>query len=233
MEQWLEWARGPFFRFAIIIMALGLIRQVILTAFGITQVMRNAGDPNLPYGKVAIATLKWLFPFKNLNNRLLYSITSVIFHIGIIITPLFLLPHIALWKKGLGISWPSLSHAVDDVLTLITIVTISALIIGRISNRNSRHLSRLQDYLLPPLIIIPFVTGYLAMHPWINPFNYTAIMLVHVMSGNLIFVLVPFTKLSHCVLLPATQLVSEVGWHFPADSGEAVAHALHKEGEPV
>ena len=39
------------------------------------------------------------------------------------------------------------------------------------------------------------------------------------MSGNLIFILIPFTKLSHAVLFPATQLVSEMGWHLAADSG--------------
>lgn len=233
MEHWLEWARGPFFRFAFIVMILGLIRQVILTAVGITQVMRKAGDPTLPYGKIFVATLKWLFPFKNLNNRLGYSITSVIFHIGIILTPLFLMPHIALWDIGLGIPWPALPHVAADALTLIAIAAAIGLIIGRVSNRNSRHLSRIQDYAIPPLILIPFITGFLAMHPWINPFDYAGTMFIHVMSADIIFILIPFSKLTHCVLLPTTQLVSEVGWHFPADSGEAVAHALKKEVEPV
>jgi nitrate reductase gamma subunit len=58
-------------------------------------------------------------------------------------------------------------------------------------------------------------------------------MFVHVMSGNLIFILIPFTKLSHAVLFPATQVVSEMGWHLAADSGTRVAMALGKEGEPV
>jgi len=154
-------------------------------------------------------------------------------------------PKLALWQSvyndpemviPIQESWKPafLQHNVrSDTLTLITITTTIALMIGRIGNHNSRALSRLQDYLLPPLILVPFVTGYLAMHPWINPFNYDWVMFFHVMSANLIFVLIPFTKLSHCVLLPTTQLVSEVGWHFPADSGEAVAHALHKEGEPI
>ena len=29
------------------------------------------------------------------------------------------------------------------------------------------------------------------------------------------------------------QLVSEAGWHFPADAGEKVAEALGKENQPV
>jgi nitrate reductase gamma subunit len=233
MEQWLEWARGPFFRFSFLVMILGLLREVILTVVGIVRVMREAGDPDLPLKKVFIATLKWVFPVRAFEDRTIYSLTSVIFHIGIIITPIFLLPHIVLWERGIGISWPAIPHIAADVLTLITIAATIGLIIGRVFDPNSRALSRLQDYLIPPLILIPFVTGYLHMHPWVNPFNHNAVMLIHVMSANVIFLLIPFTKMSHCILLPFTQLVSEAGWHFPADSGEAVAHALHKEREPV
>ena len=46
-------------------------------------------------------------------------------------------------------------------------------------------------------------------------------------------VAVPLTKLSHMVLLPFTQLVSELAWHFPPDAGRRVAVALGKEHEPV
>jgi hypothetical protein len=45
--------------------------------------------------------------------------------------------------------------------------------------------------------------------------------------------MIPFSKLGHIVLLPATQLVSEVGWRFPAESGDDVARALKKENVPI
>jgi CBS-domain-containing membrane protein len=94
-------------------------------------------------------------------------------------------------------------------------------------------LSRFQDNALPLLIAVPFVTGFLAMHPASNPFSYEAVLLVHVMSANLIFVLIPITKLSHVALMPSVQFVSEIGWKWPADSGSRVAVALRKEEEPV
>jgi len=81
--------------------------------------------------------------------------------------------------------------------------------------------------------MIPFTTGYLAMHPALNPFDYNATMLVHVMSGNLILVLLPFSKLSHAVLFPTTQLLSEMAWHLAPGSGENVALTLGKEHEPI
>ena len=33
--------------------------------------------------------------------------------------------------------------------------------------------------------------------------------------------------------MPLTQLISEIGWHFPAESGKHVAVALAKENEPI
>jgi hypothetical protein len=71
------------------------------------------------------------------------------------------------------------------------------------------------------------------MHPTINPFEYNATMLVHVMSGNLILILIPFSKLSHLVLYPSSQVISEMGWHLVPDSGRSVGLALGKESEPI
>jgi nitrate reductase gamma subunit len=233
MEQWLEWARGPLFRLAILVLGLGLARLLILTGLGVFRAMERAGDQTLPLKNIAVATLKWLFPFKQLNNRLWYSLTSVTFHVGLILTPLLLGAHVLLWKRGLGVGWPALTQYPADGLTLLTIVAGLGLIIGRVANPFSRQISRFQDFALPPLLLVPFISGFLALHPLLSPLPYNLAMLIHAMSGDLILILVPFTKMAHCVLLPTTQLVSEVGWHFPADSGEKVALALHKEIEPV
>ena len=58
-------------------------------------------------------------------------------------------------------------------------------------------------------------------------------LLIHMLAGNLALILTPLTKIVHCVLYPLTQLLSEIGWHFPAESGRHVAIALAKENEPV
>jgi len=233
MEAWLEWARGPVFVFAFSFMVLGLIRHVVLTIAAVFKHMRRAGDQSLAYSKLARTTLEWLVPVGKIRNEVFYSVTSVVFHIAILIVPLFLAGHIALWARGLGISWPAISHEVADVLTIVAIVTAMMLFILRVGSGASRSLSRFQDYALPPLIAVPFVTGFLAMHPASNPFSYEAVLFVHVMSANLIFVLMPMTKLSHAALLPGVQFVSEIGWKWPADSGSRVAAALGKEEAPV
>jgi nitrate reductase gamma subunit len=233
MEAWLEWARGPAFVFAFSFMVLGLIRHAVLTVAEMYRTMRRAGDQSLPYSKLIVTTLKWLVPVAKIRNEALYSVTSILFHIAILIVPVFLGGHIALWARGIGLSWPAIPNEVADVLAIVAVVTAVALVIQRVSARATRCLSRFQDYVLPLLIAVPFVTGFLVVHPAMNPFSYEAVLFVHVMSANLIFVLMPITKLSHAALMPSVQFVSELGWKWPTDSGSRVAVALRKEEEPV
>ncbi len=233
MATWLEWARGPIFIGAFSFMVLGYLRHLLVTFFEIRRHLRRAGDRTIPTLQIFVATLNWLFPLRKLKSQWLFSATSILFHIAILVVPIFLAGHIVLWARGTGLSWPAIPNHLADVLTLVAIVTAVALVIQRLSARATRNLSRFQDYALPLLIAVPFVTGFGVMHPGVNPFSYDATLLVHVMSANLLLVLMPLSKLSHAVLLPGAQYVSEIGWHWPSDAGSKVAIALNKEGEPV
>jgi len=236
MEQWLEWARGPVFRACFAIMLLGILRVVVLNTIGVVSVIRRSrrNGRETAWKPVLGATLQWMFPVKKgVEMRAFFSLTSMLFHVCIIVTPVFLGAHIMLWERGLGISWPAIGGSVADYLTLIGIATGIVLLADRLGGRASRALSRPQDFLLPVLIITPLASGYLAMHPGLNPFGYDGTMFVHVMSGNLIFLLIPFSKMTHMALFPATQLVSDLGWHLQPGAGQQVALALGKENDPL
>jgi len=233
MESWLEFARGPLFLFSFSFMVLGLLRHLLITSWQVFAAMRRAGDKSLPYRKIFLSTLKWIFPISKIGDQLLFSLTSIIFHIAILIVPIFLAGHIALWARGFGLSWPAISNTAADLLTIAAVFSAVALVVQRAAAKATRSLSRFQDYSLPLLIALPFVAGYLMTHPAVNPFTYDTTFLVHMLSANLIFVLIPLTKLSHMVLLPEVQLVSEVAWHWPEDAGSRVGVALGKENLPI
>ncbi len=214
-------------------MVLGLIRHIVVTVSEMMKMVGRAGNKDVAYRQVFAATMKWLFPVGQLRQRFFFSITSLMFHVAIIVVPIFLAGHIALWKSGTGLSWPAISNGLADVLTITAVATAVLLVVQRAAARDSRALSRFNDYALPLLIAVPFVAGFLVMHPTWNPFSYELTLLVHIMSANVLLILIPLTKLSHMVLLPATQLVSELGWHFPPDAGRKVAVDLGKEGQPI
>ena len=233
METWLELARGPVFLFAITFMFLGLARHVILTCWEACRAYYRAGDKVIPYAQVAKTTWQWLLPVYKIKERALYGLTTIAFHVSIILTPILLGGHIALIRRGTGLGWPGIPNVLADFLTVAAVLAALALIVQRAVKPDSRALSKFRDYAILVLIAIPFVSGFMVMHPSLNPFPFEAMLLVHVMSANLIMILVPVTKISHCVLTPVSQIVSELAWHWPPDAGSKLAATLGKENEPV
>ena len=234
MNEYLELAKGPLFRLCFMIMLLGLARIIFLDLWGAYKAYRKAGDRIMPWKLIISRTWEWLFPVKRLrHNFQFYSVLSILFHVGLIIVPIFLYAHIDLWKQSVGISWPALPYAWALWLTVATIVFAISLIAGRLIIKQARALSRKQDYLWLILLLIPFLTGFICANLNISPGTYQFIILVHVLSGDLIFVLIPFSKIAHCVLEPLSQLVSTLAWKFPSESDENISITLNKKGAPV
>lgn len=235
METWLEFLRGPVFRFAIIVAALGMARHVIIAVWGVVSAYRKANDKNLPWGKIILGGLGWMVPVKKVFTapKTLHSVLTIAMHVGLILVPIFLLDHILLWQRGLGIAWPAIPRHVADIFTVAVIFLAAALIVERVASRTMRVLSKPQDYFLLGLIMAVFITGFIASRPW-NPMSWEASMLIHVAAGNAILVLIPFTKLAHMVVWPINRITNELAWKFPARAGEQVALTLDgKEVRPI
>ena len=234
MEAVLDFARGPLFRFSFAVLMFGLLRILLLDLFGAYEAYRRAGDKTLPWALITRRSLQWFFPVNRVfRNRPFYSILSILFHVGLLLVPIFLLAHVQLWQKAVGISWPTLPKVVADWLTASVVVFALALFIGRVFSRSSSFLSRKQDYLWPLILAIPFITGFVCANTGIGPGGYRLAMLIHVLSAELIFILIPFTKIAHCVLMPLSQFISNLAWRFPAGTDEDVCTTLNKKGAPV
>jgi nitrate reductase gamma subunit len=234
MEQLLEFARGPLFRLCFAILILGLARILFIDIWGAIKAYKKSGDKKLPWKIIISRSWEWFFPIKRLSNNFqVYSIFSILFHIGLIIVPVFLFAHIQLWKESVGISWPALPYCWAFWLTISTIFFSATLFFGRLIIKQARMLSRKQDYLWLILLIIPFITGFVCTNLNIDPQNYQFFMLVHILSGELIFILMPFSKIAHCVLMPLSQVVSSLAWKFPSKTDEDICITLNKKGAQV
>jgi nitrate reductase gamma subunit len=232
-EGLLAWARGPAFAAALAFMVLGLARRLGLAAWEGWRIYGRAGDRRIPVARVARETLRWLVPWRRLGDRWFYGLSTVVLHASVLLVPSFLAGHVALVRRALGISWPALPNAAATALTIAGIAAVAAVVIQRAAARDSRPLGRFQDHALPLLIGAVLATGFMVMHPAWNPFSRDPVLLLHALGADLLLVLVPLTKLSHMILMPFTQLISELAWHFPPDAGARVGAALGKEREPV
>lgn len=235
MNEFLEFAMGPLFRFSFAIMCFGLLRLVYLTLANGFEAKSKGSDKVIPTGYVKKMTLGFIFPIRAFRKKPFYSVVSILFHMGLLITPIFLFDHALLFSNSIGFSWLgiTLSKSIADLLTIITIITGIVLLFMRASNKMSRFISRRQDYLWLVLLVIPFFSGLICAQFSVKPSTYDFFMLIHVLSGCLIFILLPFTKIAHCVLLPFGQWITARAWKFPADAGEKTIITLGKEGEPV
>jgi nitrate reductase gamma subunit len=148
--------------------------------------------------------LYWMVPWGSASMRLQPAFTFMVFtfHITLLAVPLFLYAHNILWDEAFGISLWSLPDLWADVMSIILLVSIIFLIIRRIVRSEVRILTGAWDYILLALTALPFLTGFLAYHQ-IGP--YEPMMIAHVITGEILLILIPFTKLGHMILFFFTR----------------------------
>lgn len=225
MEKWIDFAKGPLFTITFLIMLLGLARHVVLQVYSLFFA-KGARLKNVPWKSVIGDFFAWIIPVKHITKGpAFFSVVSILFHIGVIVVSVFLIDHIVLWEDFLGVGLPAIGRALADGLTLFTIACVLILLMCRIFIRRLRVMSMKMDYIVLLMILAPFVFGYMAGHPWANPFTWELAMLLHLLSAELLFVAVPFTKLSHIVLFVFDRL-SPLHWQLRPGAGAKVAEAL-------
>ena len=231
-ETWIELASGPLFRISLAVCLLGLAYRLGTMLWLLRSAYKRAGDKQIPRQTVVRATLNWLLPLRVLRARPLYGLASFVFHVGILAVPLFSVGHVALWA-GTATFWPTLSPGAADVLTWLAIGGLVVVMAERFFVAQSRDLTTRSDVFLLVLLLLLTVSGYLAAHPASAPFSPRVMLVLHMLMGNLALILTPMSKIVHCVLMPLSQLIGEIGWRFPAESGRHVTVALAKENEPI
>jgi nitrate reductase gamma subunit len=233
MDTWIAMAKGPLFRISLAVCLLGLAYHFVVTFVQVILMKKRAADRNLPLGPVVKASLSWLWPAQLMRVRPLFGIASAVFHLGILAIPLFYVGHVALWQRSLPLGWPRLGPAVCDVLAIMAILGLGVLLASRLILAANRDLTSAQDIFLLVLLTVLLATGYWAAHPASSPIPPRTMVLLHMLAGNLALILTPLTKIAHCILYPFAQLISELGWRFPAESGRHVGMALGKDEDLI
>jgi len=146
----------------------------------------------------------WLTPFgtENMKKNPVMTVVTFAFHLCLFITPIFLLAHIILWDESFNISWWSLPEQLADMLTLIVILGCVYFLYRRLTDPTVKYLTSLSDFGLLAIVAAPFVTGFLAYH---HLFDYQLMMVLHVLSGEIMLVAIPFTRLSHMIYSAFTR----------------------------
>ncbi|MBN1531873.1 MAG: hypothetical protein JXA20_04360 [Spirochaetes bacterium] len=211
METLLYLAKGPLFRFCIALMLLGSIR----TVWSALRAARRAVTSRLPYptlGEQLRETAAWMLPFNRIaGTRIIFSIVSFIFHLGLITVLLFLQDHVLSVRGGIGFGWPHMPRELADILTVAGLAAGISLLAFRVFDRGLRGISVAADYAVLSLILLAMAAGFAASRQW-NPLPHDVTVLIHVIGGNIILALIPFTRLAHGLLFPFMRLATASAW---------------------
>jgi nitrate reductase gamma subunit len=139
--------------------------------------------------------------YAKLENSMFFThpvvtVVTVIFHVFLFVIPVFLLAHNELFRKAFGVSLPSLPDYVTDTLTIIFLMCGGFFLFRRIFVRRVRAITTLWDYVILLVVLNPFISGFLAFRQW---GDYQTTMIIHIVSGELMLILIPFTKLGHMI----------------------------------
>lgn len=193
---------GPFAWVSFSIFFIGIFVRCVRYMNGLdSRIDRVAYKTHASSGirEAVRSNIYWLLPFgtRGWRTQPTMMVLFFVFHISLIFSTLFLKAHNMILKERWGITLVTIPDIVADYLTLAVIIAGVLLIIRRAVIPHVRMLTRPGDYVLIVLSILPFLTGYLAYHQMAG---YPCFMLIHIFSGEVLLIIIPFTKLSHCFL---------------------------------
>lgn len=230
-------AEGPLFRFAIALALLGLGRMVLLGASDLVAAFLVESDRTVYRRKLRLHALWLVFPsivahelhgFRS-GARFAYHLAldavSLLFRTLVVILPVFLVAHVYLWERALGIGWPALPGRTADALSIVTLVSGVTVFLGRIYSPVLRRVEPVWSFFKPVLLLIPFLTGTLARHPTWSPLDYHVVLLIHVLSAAVVLALLPFARLLSSVHTPLTVVAPDAAWRFATEPAAGPAAA--------
>ena len=203
MHSLYHFVSGPLAWVAFILFICGSIyRLVSLIALVYKKEMFIFSYMSLKYSLRSI--LHWSIPFATENMRRHPSLTIIAFafHICLILAPLFMLAHVTLIEEAWNISWWTLPESATEFMILVVMGCSLFFLVRRLVSKEVRYVTAASDYIILVIVSAPFITGFLAYQQW---FDYQIMLILHILSGEIMLVAIPFTRLSHMLFAPLTR----------------------------
>jgi nitrate reductase gamma subunit len=195
----LSWARGPGLQIATVIFVAGVVIRIFeILMLGRKANLAEAKGSEMSSGLKTIVSRT--FPDRDTFRRSSVTITAgYVFHIGLFLTFFLYAPHILFIRDIIGFGWFALPTPLIDAIAVVTIITMLAVLVNRLTNKSMRFLTNFEDLLTWFLTLLPLLTGYMAFHR--IGFTAPTLLATHILSVELLLIIFPFTKLMHAFTL--------------------------------
>lgn len=204
----LDFARGPALTVSLAILFAGIAWRLI----GIFRLPKkpDLSEPRstaLASGALrGIVTRMW--PHREFGNSPTLATTNgYVYHIGLALVVFGYLPHIAFIERLTGLHWPALPESVFYVAAGFTIVSLFIALLYRLTDPVLKLLSNFDDYFSWFVVMLAILTGMLVVEQSFRPGiaapspNDPMLIAFHLLSVELLFIWLPFGKLSHAFLV--------------------------------
>ncbi len=193
--QLLTWVRGAGLDIAVSIFLLGVLWRLI-------EIYSLGRKKDLTAPRQVAGASGWHTIFRRtipadgmLKRSPVSYIGGFTFHIGLAIVVFLFAPHILLIKNLTGLSWPGLPSQFIDLVAVVTMAAMVVVLVDRINKPVKRYLSTFSDWFTWTLTFLHVLTGWMAVQHLLLP--YTTMLAIHILTVELLLVVLPFTKLFH------------------------------------
>ena len=196
----LDFARGPAFRWAVIIFVIGIVWRLTALLLAKTKWLEPAKGAATSGGVKTLLTRS--APAHELEKNIVFQhYSGYAWHISMFIVLLFGTPHMLFFADIVGFTWWTLPGPVITFFGVMTMAILIVLLVRRIQNPVLRQISTLDDYISWIITFAPFLTGFLAFAHVLLGFRYETILALHILSVCVLLIWFPFGKLMHALFI--------------------------------
>jgi nitrate reductase gamma subunit len=197
--QFLTWVRGTGLDIAVGIFLLGTLWR-LLEIYTLGR-KKDFAAPRHAAGASGLHTVfrRSMPPPGMLKRSPVSYIGGYIFHIGLAVIVFLGAPHILLITNLTGLSWPGLPAQFIGLASVVTMAAMVLMLVDRINKPVKRFLSTFEDWFTWAVTFLPVLTGWMAVQHLLLP--YTLMLALHILSVEILLVVLPFTKLFHAFTL--------------------------------
>ena len=203
----LEFARGPALWISLLVLVAGSLWRVVAIFRLGTQPDHSEPRSTRRLAGILRGIFARMIPRKEFRGAMPRIFNGYLYHLGLAVIAFGFLPHIQFIERLTGLAWPALPAPVMYVAAGLTIVALLMALQDRLSDPVLRLLSGLDDYFSWLVVFLPLLTGMAALSGWSPQAApgeapvYGLALAVHLLSVELLFLWLPFGKLSHAVLV--------------------------------
>lgn len=188
-----SFVEGPLLWVVVSVFIIGILARA---GIFFSLIIKGNNNKHLRWRHILATLGRSLLPFHNaVTKKPIYATLRYIFHICLIVVPIWLSGHIILWEQSrFGWTWAALPDVWADWMTLLFLFLAAYFLIRRMVLPDIRLNSSKSDYLLIAITALPFMTGYILTHGNLDPIPFLAdnIGTIHVLSGEAMLIVAVF-----------------------------------------